>query len=152
MDSTSGLILDVYDDFSGETLRSLYPTPADIPDVVKTASPIQGALREQLPHDVFALVLVNNGEKLRKYACVDPGNTELSVQYFLKTAHKLPLEAQKTAAANLKTACEWYDMPVPEQLEKVALGLLGAAMAIPTVVGAAGAIKGNLGAARQAGG
>ena len=152
MDSTSGLILDIYDDFSGETLRSLYPTPMDIPDTVKTASLVDGASRERLPDDAFALVLVNNGEKLRKYACVDPGNTALSVAYFLKHAHKLPLEAQKTAASNLTTACGWYDLPVPEPLEKIALGLLGAAMAIPTVLGAAGAIKGNLGAARQAGG
>lgn len=148
---TSGLVLDVYDDFNGETLRSLYPSSADIPDNVKTASLVRGATRDQLPDDVFALVLVNNGEKLRKYACVDPGNTELSVQYFLKHAHKLPAEAQKVAAMNLATACSWYDMQPPEELEKIALGL-GTLMAVPTVLGAAGAIKSNMGAAKASGG
>jgi hypothetical protein len=148
---TSGLVLDVYDDFNGETLRSLYPSSADIPDNVKTASLVLGATRDQLPDDVFALVLVNNGEKLRKYACVDPGNTELSVEYFLKHGHKLPTEAQKVAAANLVTACSWYEMSPPEELEKVALGL-GTLMAIPTVMGAAGAIKNNMGAAKASGG
>ena len=148
---TSGLVLDVYDDFSGETLRSLYPSSSDIPDNVKTASPVRGAARDQLPDDVFALVLLNNGEKLRKYACVDPGNTELSVKYFLKHAHKLPVEAQKVAAANLVTACSWYEIQPPEALEKVALGL-GTLMAIPTVLGAAGAIKSNMGAAKASGG
>src|ERR1700677_2093148 len=131
---TSGLVLDVYDDFNGETLRTIYPSPVDIPDSVKTASSVRGVARDQLPDDVFALVLVNNGERLRKYACVDPGNTALSVEYFLKHAHKLPVEAQKVAAANLVTACGWYDMATPELLEKVALGL-GTLMAIPTVMG-----------------
>jgi hypothetical protein len=148
---TSGLVLDVYDDFNGETLRSLYPSSSDIPDNVKTASSVRGVARDQLPDDVFALVLVNNGERLRKYACVDPGNTELSVEYFLKHAHKLPAEAQKVAAANLVTACGWYEMQPPEELEKIALGL-GTLMAIPTVLGAAGAIKSNLGAAKASGG
>ena len=163
---TSGLVLDIYDDFNGETLRSLYPTPDTLSEGVKTASNLNGA-RDQLPDDVFALVMVNNGEKLRKYACVDPGNTELSVAYFLKNAHKLPIEAQKTAAENLITASGWYDLAVPEELvKKAGLGgeLLGsAAEMLPggigkavglarTAMGAGGAIKNNMAAAGQAGG
>jgi hypothetical protein len=151
---TSGLVLDVYDDFNGETLRSLYPTLDTLPEGVKTASNFNGT-RDQLPDDVFALVMVNNGEKLRKYACVDPGNTELSVAYFLKNAHKLPVEAQKTAAENLITASGWYDLAVPEELVKKA-GLLGSAMGAlstgSTLLGAGKAVKNNMAAAGQAGG
>lgn len=148
---TSGLLLDVYDDFSGETLRALYPSREDIPDGVKQAFCAMGADRASLPDDVFALVLVNNGEKLRKYACVDEGNTVLSVQYFLKHAHKLPLEAQKVAAENLVAACSWYDFEPPEDLQKIALGL-GTAMtaltAVPIIKGTTQSIKENLAATR----
>jgi hypothetical protein len=153
MDSLSGLVLDVYDDVGGNVLRALYPNFDDIPATVKTAAVVSGAnLGERLPDDVFALVLVNNGEKLRKYACIDKGNTILSVQYFLKTAHKLPAEAQKVAAENLKVACGWYDLEVPEPLEKVALGLqtaLTAAMAVPIARGTSQTIKENLAANRD---
>jgi len=44
----------------------------------------------------------------------------LSVEYFLKTAHRLPVEAQKVAAQNLVAACGWYDIEAPEELQKIA--------------------------------
>lgn len=117
---TSGLILDVYDDFRGEVIRSLFPTRSEIPGLVKAAHALSSAERGLLPDDAFALVLLNGEERLRKFACIDAGNTALSVLYFLKNAHKLPEEAVKVAAANLQVACDWYDLPV-EGLEKVAL-------------------------------
>jgi len=40
--------------------------------------------------------------------------------FFQKNGHKLPVEAQKVAAANLKIACDWFELPV-KGLEKVAL-------------------------------
>jgi hypothetical protein len=148
---TSGLVLDVYDDFSGQVLRSLYPDFGAIPSSVKTAQVVSSEDRQRLPDDVFALVLVNDGEKLRKYACVDKGNTILSVQYFLKNAHKLPLEAQKVAAENLKVACGWYALEVPEPLEKAAgmQGVMTALSAIPIAKGTHQAIKENLAAHRD---
>lgn len=155
MRTTSGLVLDVYDDYNGETLRELYPTRDDIPEGVKQAHLVNGDDRTRLPDDVFALVLLNNGEKLRKYACVDEGNTLLSVQYFLKHAHKLPTEAQQVAAENLKAACAWYDFMPPAALEKLALGFgtaLTALTAVPVIKGTHQAIKENLGAARAADG
>lgn len=152
---TSGLVLDVYDDFGGGVLRELFPRFDDIPEQVKEAHVVTAEERMQLPDDVFALVLVNNGETLRKYACIDGGNTVLSVQYFLKNAYKLPLEAQQVAAENLKAACAWYDLQVPEELEKVALGL-GTAMtaltAVPILKGTHQAISENLAANRALGG
>lgn len=148
---TSGLVLDVYDDFNGETLRALYPSLDSIPEGVKQAHRVMPMERESLPDDVFALVLVNNGEKLRKYACIDEGNTTLAVEYFLKHAHKLPAEAQKVAAENLIAACGWYDIPVHDELKKVAFGL-GTAMtamtALPVIKGTHQAIKENLGATK----
>lgn len=117
---TSGLILDVYDDFKGNVLRSLYPTSEAIPDFVKTAQVLSAEDRQRLPDDAFALVMQNGEAVLRKFACIDEGNTVLSVQYFLQNAHKLPEEAQKTAAQNLVTACGWYDIAVPEPLSKIA--------------------------------
>lgn len=150
---TSGLVLDIYDDYNGETLRELYPSQGDIPDGVKQAHRVTSV--DAFPDDVFALVLLNNGEKLRKYACIDEGNTLLSVQYFLKHAHKLPAEAQKVAAENLKAACSWYGFEPSEDLEKMALGL-GTAMtaltAVPIVKGTHQAIKENMSVARAAGG
>lgn len=117
---TSGLVLDVYDDVHGDTMRRLYSSLEDVPELMKTAQNLSGEDREKLPDDAFALVLVNGEERLRKYACVDQGNTALSVMYFLENGHKLPPEAQKVAAKNLVTACGWYDIVPPEPLQKVA--------------------------------
>ena len=139
----SGLVLDVYDDFSGGVLRELYPRFDDIPGKVKTAQSLSAEDREKLPDDVFALVLVNNGQAQRKYACIDEGNTLLSLHYFLKNAYKLPVEAQRSTAENLKVACSWYDLEVPEPLEKIALGAMSALMALPILKGTSSAIKDN---------
>lgn len=143
---TSGLVLDVYDDFGGALLRELYPSFDAIPGTVKQAHVVTADVHQKLPDDVFALVLISGEDKLRKYACIDEGNTVLSVQYFLKNAHKLPLEAQRTAAENLKVACGWYELAVPEELEKIALGVgtaLNVAMAVPTIKGTHQAYKEN---------
>ena len=136
MRTMSGLILDVYDDFNGTVLRALYPDFEGIPSQVKEAHVVTADESQRLPDDVYALVLVNSGEKMRKFACIDEGNTLLSIGYFLQTAHKLPEEAQKVAAANLKVACSWYDLDVPEELEKMAGGLSTALtlMAAPSVI------------------
>ena len=152
MQKLSGLVLDVYDDPSGDVLRTIFPTPADLPEVVKEAHHLSEAERSQLPSDSFALELIDGETVLRKYACVDEGNTALNVEYFLKVAHKLPSEAQKVAARNLTTACDWYGIPVPEPLEKMALGI-GTMIAAPFVVpGQYRQAKKNMQAARASGG
>lgn len=116
---TSGLILDIYDDFRGETLRSVFPRQSDMPESVKTAQVLSSEDRNLLPDDAFALVMVNEGDKLRKFACIDEGNTQLSVMYFVKNAHKLPVIAQKTAAENLMKACGWYGLEIPTKLAEI---------------------------------
>lgn len=155
MNKLSGLVIDFGDDETGDVLRSVYPDKADVPDLVKNASPVSSEQREGLPDDVFALVLHDGETIMRKFACIDEGNTALSVLYFIKNAHKLPEEAQKTAAANLCTACGWYDFAVPEELEKIALGL-GAALHLGVMGPEAlkkskTGIKRNMNVARQSG-
>jgi len=115
----TGSIIDFYDDPNGFILKQKV-SHVDLPAFVKTAQYIKDENRAALPDDVFALVMVDQGECTRKYACVDPGNTALSVIYFLENCHKLPEEAQKTAALNLVKACGWYDLEVPDQLQKLA--------------------------------
>lgn len=114
---TGGLILDVYDDADGTVLKGIYPSSEQIPEQVKTAYALSLEDRQKLPDYLYALVMVGEGEPVRKYACVDAGNTQLNVEYFLKVAHLLPPPVQKTAAANLKVACAWYDLTPPTELE-----------------------------------
>jgi hypothetical protein len=124
MQKISGLVLDVYDDSEGQILNSLYPKYEDIPDFIKTAEPVTQEDLDALPDDVFALILRQGDTTLRKYACVDAGNTTLHIGYFLSNFDKLPVEAIKVAAQNLVTACGWYDIEPPEELKKLSTGAL----------------------------
>jgi len=123
--------LDFYDDPSGSVLKGRLTSIDDVPDFIKTAEKLSESELNKLPDDVFALVALDGGCKMRKFACVDKGNTALSVIYFMENRDRLPVEAQKTAAANLIKACGWYNMAPPEELQKVAL--LGAAMGALTM-------------------
>lgn len=117
---TSGVVLDVYDDVGGEVLKTMFSSREEIPGFVKAAHALSAGEHAKLPDDAYALVLINGSEKLRKFACVDEGNTTLSVLYFIKHAHKLPAVARQRAAENLKVACGWYGLDVPVELEKEA--------------------------------
>lgn len=124
MEKISGLVLDAGDDVTGSIMRSLYASVDDIPDLVKTAGAISADQRAALPDNVFALVLHQGDTTLRKYACVDAGNTALNVAYLLSTYDRLPMEAVKVAASNLCTACHWYDIEPPEELKKLSTGAI----------------------------
>ena len=151
MQKFSGLVLDIYDDAAGSVLKEVYADYGDVPDLMKTAHAITQEEYNRLPDDAFALVLEQGGIELKKFATIDEGNTALSVVYFLKNAHKLPVEAQKIAATNLLAACAWHGITPPSQLEKAAgLGnLLGGALVAP---GAIRESKNNLKATQGAGG
>ena len=155
MHKLSGLILDVADDQKGEILRSVFPTTDALPELVKSASFVGESERQGLPDDMFALVLHSGDVSLRKFACATGGDTALSVEYFMKTAHKLPAEAQKVAAQNLCEACSWYDIEPPEALQKVALGvgtMLQMGLMGPEAMNQLKGAKSNLQVARQSGG
>lgn len=144
---TSGLVFDLYDDYQGEVLRDIYPSMSEVPDLVKEASKLSDSELSDLPDSVFALVAPTDSGMIRKYACSDPGHTVLSVEYFLKTAHKLPEDTRQKVASNLMQACEWYGLQPPAGLQKTAL--IGALMAVPTALGAKDQAKKNLANMKQ---
>jgi hypothetical protein len=123
-----------------------------VPELVKSAEYLTPERREQLPDDLFAVVLHEGDVTLRKFAMSDVGNTALSILYFQKTAHRMPVEAQKVAAARLCEACTWYGLTPPDDLKKVALGMgtaLNLALTGPVAVkGTTQGIKKNLATAK----
>ena len=151
MDKLSGLVLDYYDDRNGHVLKTVFPTLSSVPTIIKEAHRLTHEERLRMPDDTFAVIISDGDVTLRKYSMADRGNTALSVEYFLKTGHKLPLEAQKVAAVNLVDACRYFDLDPPETLQKVALGFLGMFNAATVLPGAAREASNNLKAARTAG-
>ncbi|NIW87301.1 MAG: hypothetical protein GWN12_00605, partial [Thermoplasmata archaeon] len=106
---------DIQDD-GGQLLKEVVPDLDDVPDFVKTASAVDQESNSRL----FALVMVDDGQVMKKFATADPGNTWLSTLYFAFTKDNLPEEAQKIAAANLIEACDYFDIEAPEMLWDVA--------------------------------
>jgi hypothetical protein len=122
MRGIAGFVVDQYDDVRGEVLATRFQTLEAIPDFVKTAHRMTADERSEMPDDAFALVLFDQGNKMKKFAMVDKGNTALSVVYLLEQGHLLPPEAIKTAAVNLLNACEHYGLEIPEKLKEAAKG------------------------------
>jgi hypothetical protein len=117
---TAGVVLDFYDDLSGAYFRKVFPSPDELPECIKTAHILTPEERDVLRDEAYALTMSQNGKVLRKFACVDEGNTVLSVLYFLANKDKLPEEAVKTAAANLSSFCEEFGLPIPETVKLAA--------------------------------
>ncbi|TXH08009.1 MAG: hypothetical protein E6R04_11755, partial [Spirochaetes bacterium] len=117
---TAGVVFDFYDDLSGTVLKKSCPNPSDLPDIVKEAHILSPEEREVLRDEAYALTMVNNGTHMRKFACVDAGNTALSILYFTESASLLPHEAVKTAASNLIDACQEFELPIPEWIKMAA--------------------------------
>lgn len=117
MSQFTGLVFDSYDDTTGEVLKSVVPDMAGLPTFVKEAHRISPAESDAVPDDNYALVLIKQGHKHRKFATIDPGNTALSVLYLLKQAHLLPTKAVKVAAHNLMEACERHGIEAPDHLK-----------------------------------
>ena len=115
----TGTIIDFYDDPMGSVLKTKV-AHAQLPDYVRSAAFQTEEKLASLPDDAFALIMVDNGKAMRKFACVDKGNTALSTLYFMETKDKLPEEAQKIAAANLLGYCLAFGIDPPAQLEKIA--------------------------------
>lgn len=118
MNKFAGLVIDSSDDVDGASIRSWFDIE-NIPDFVKSAERVD-PIRTDLPDDNYALVLVDHGVKMKKYATTDKGNTALSVVYLLKQGHYLPPQAVKIAAQNLIEACGRFGLDIPEQLKLAA--------------------------------
>lgn len=165
MQKLSGLLIDLYDDDRHTVFRELFPSRDLVPELVKQAHLLTHEERVALPDNLFALVLVDEEATLRKFACIDPAHTLLSLLYFdrlEKVGGVLPEVAMARARENLKIATQWY-WDSPEALEKSAgiggavlggLGRLGAsAMKNPGKALSTGmATLGAVGAAKQIGG
>lgn len=116
---TAGVVLDFYDDQDGELLKRSFPDPEQLPEEIKTAHFLSSEERDCLRDEAFALILQNEGKTLRKFACVDPGNTLLSALYLMEHGDRLPEEAMKLASANITAACEYFGLPLRD-IEKIA--------------------------------
>lgn len=123
MHKFAGVTLDYYDD-KGETLLSKFPTVSAVPDIIKRAN-VQD--KEKVANEQFALIALDGGHVLRKYACTDAGTTAMSVIYFLEHGDKLPEDAVKMAATNLVNSCIEYGILPPEELTKQAYNPLAVA-------------------------
>lgn len=106
--------IDFYDD-KGSLLRTNVPAE-EVPDFVKEASIMSGDESSNL----YALVLLEDGNSLKKFATADAGNSWLSALYFAKNRHLLPVEAQKIAASNIKEALNNFGIEPPSVIEKMA--------------------------------
>jgi hypothetical protein len=109
-------IIDFYDDQNGVVLKRLMPEKAVIPEFVKTASPVS---RDAHPND-FAVVMVDEGDRVPRFPITDPGNTWLSALYFYDRHDSLPGEVQKVAAVRIRDAMQHFDLPVLDVIEKIA--------------------------------
>ncbi len=112
--------LDPYDDNRAQ-LKQL---PEEVQgDLLKLAQDLSGQL-DDLGDQAFALVAHIQGPEhsttIRKFACVDPGNTALSVLYFLGNYAELPVAAVKVAAQNLLRSALDFDQTPPEKLVELA--------------------------------
>jgi hypothetical protein len=132
----TGTIIDLYDDPMGSVLKTKVAY-AQLPDYIRSADYQTEEKLASLPDDAFALIMVDNGKAMRKFACVDKGNTALSVLYFMETKDKLPEEAQKIAAANLLGYCMAFGLEVPSQVAKIA-GVVDFVGKRPALAGAIG--------------
>ncbi|MHA2334903.1 MAG: hypothetical protein ACXAEU_22940 [Candidatus Hodarchaeales archaeon] len=110
--------IDPYDDnFSS---LSEFFSEQRAPNFIKTASVMDEKVLQRLPDHAFAVVMLDKGKCLRKYACVDKAHTAVNVLYLIKNAESLPEKARIKAATNLIAACNHFDLDVPPNLNKLA--------------------------------
>lgn len=119
---TAGVVFDFYDDPSGELVKTAFPTIKTLPESIKQAHILSSEERDVLRDEAFALIMSNEGKVLRKFACVDAGNTLLSCLYFEENAQRLPEEAVKVAALNLASFCNDFGFEPTDFVKMAAAG------------------------------
>lgn len=125
-------MLDFYDDREGVILKEKLGQE-ELKRLTENGHILSVKEAAALPDYLYALVLTTDDGTKRKYARNDRENTLVSSIYFMENWRNLPAEAVKTAAENLVEACDWYDIEVPAQLKKLAVGLLGVGFGVPWV-------------------
>lgn len=92
-----------------------------VPDAVRSSHFPSGDELDNYPDEDFALIMVDGGEVLRKYACMSPGTAWLNSMCLLGAWDRLPKTAAILAGTNLMTVLEGTATPAPlELVEKVA--------------------------------
>ncbi|MEM5868268.1 MAG: hypothetical protein QXG39_10170 [Candidatus Aenigmatarchaeota archaeon] len=106
-------IIDFYDDLTN-TYLSPFLKVADLPSKDKS----------KLKDSDFALIIRDShGNVQRYYPIATEIDTQLSLDYFAKTGHKLPPRARQVAAYYLKKYAETFGLPVPKYIENVLEGI-----------------------------
>lgn len=134
MIKTAGAVFDFYDD-NGAFLREKL-AGQKVPEAIAEAAVLAPQGLAELPDNAFAGVIINGDDTLRKFACVDKGNTMVSAMYFLENRIKLPDTARIKIASNLLAACRHFQVAPPPALAKEAAGRVlikgdGAEMTVP---------------------
>ena len=92
-------VIDAYDDVTMEALTKI---AGERPGCYMMTPEERSALRD---HEFALSVVTKTAGKLNKFPINTSDSTWLSMRYFDSNYHKLPFEATKIAAANLKLAC-----------------------------------------------
>lgn len=120
MIKTAGVVFDLYDD-DGALLKQTFEGGA-APEVISEGVFLTEEERAALPDNAFAAVITNGEETLRKYACIDAGNTASSTIYFLAVRDRFPSHAKMKIAKNLVDANRYFGFIPPVALVKEAAG------------------------------
>lgn len=137
MIKVAGAVLDPYDDDFASLKDMATRSQGELPGFIKQAGIMDPAVLRNLPDHAFAVVVLGDGEPLRKYACTDKAHTAVNVMYFTEYGNDLPTPVKEKVATNLCKACEHYGLEAPAFLRKEAAGakiLLkhdGAEMVVP---------------------
>lgn len=107
MSTLENLIIDIFDDVNLRT--TLEKVASNLPPRLRSAQLPTIEDRDKLEDDRFALSMITkHASKVNKFPVDSPINTALSNEYFNINHHKLPSEAQKTAATYIKMACDKF--------------------------------------------
>lgn len=106
------MIIDFYDDL-GEAFF-LHLQGNDPPELLKEASWAEP--NDLLDRDYAVILVSEEGQELRKFACHDAGNTAMSMWYLAYFKDELPAAVTKVAAVNLAVAADAYGLEVPQEI------------------------------------
>jgi len=120
MIGSPGVVVDPYDD-GFASLKEMF-SGQEMPEFIKEAAIMETDDLRLLPDHAFAVVVLGQGEPMRKFACSDKAHTAVNVMYLLKHADELPHSAKIKAASNLMRACTHFGLEAPDQLVKMAQG------------------------------
>jgi hypothetical protein len=102
------MVIDFFDDLGESYFASLGGSRPS--ELLKTASWREPF--EMLDRDFALIIIDENGQEHRKFACHDAGNVEMSLWYLENANHNLPSHAVKVAAANLLDAAGVTDVEI----------------------------------------